>query len=201
MSQTVIGIFESNSQAEAAAEMLTANGLSREKIDVSTPDATRGRGDVTDEKNTLDSSMGRYFQRIFADTDLAMKYAAVAQQGAVVAVQSDTWPDAEKIADILDRCGAINVDERARLLEDSWTRDDRTRRSAGEDAPAVRTYPGVAEHEQPADSTLERSTTIQPQQRESLRLHSRIIERPVDSGQPVQKDGVDEYADLKDPNS
>jgi hypothetical protein len=184
MAQTVIGIFDSNTQAETAAEMLAVNGFSRERIDVSVPDATRGRGDVTDEVNTLNSSIGRFFQRVFADADQALRYAAVAQQGAVVAVQSENLPEAERIADLLDRCGAINVDERLRTLEDSWTRDDRTRKT-GTESPEVRTFTGVAEHEQPSDTRIERSDAIQPVQRESIRIRSRIVERPIDRAAPA----------------
>jgi hypothetical protein len=196
MAQTVIGIFDSNTQAETAAEMLAVNGFSRESIDVSTQDATRGRGDVTDEVNSLNSSIGRYFQRVFADADQALRYAAVAQQGAVVAVQAETYPEAERIADILDQCGAINVDERARTLEDSWTRDDRTRKSKpGTETPEVRTFPGIAEHEQPSDTTVERSAAVQPVQRESIRLRSRIIERPVDHGIPANNENTDIHTD------
>lgn len=188
MAQTVIGIFDYNTQAETAVEMLVAKGFNREKIDVSTQEQTAGRGDVTDEVNTLNSSIGRFFQRVFEDADQALKYAAVAQQGAVVAVQSDDYSESLKAADILDACGALNVDERSRMLEDSWTRDERTSgysKKEDVETPEVKVFPGVGEHEQPTVIKTVESPAIQPEQRESVRIKSRIIERPVSYGTPA----------------
>lgn len=189
MAQTVIGIFDYNSQAETAIEMLVAKGFNREKIDIATQEQTAGRGDVTDEVNTLNSSIGRFFQRVLEDADQALKYAAVAQQGAVVAVQSDDYSESLIAADLLDACGAINVDERTRMLEDSWTRDERTggysKKEEGQ-TPEIKVFPAIAEHEQPTTIRSEESTAIQPEQRESVRIKSRIIERPVSYGTPAR---------------
>lgn len=188
MAQTIIGIFDYNTQAETAVEMLVAKGFNREKIDIAPHEQTAGRGDVTDEVNTLDSSIGRFFQGVFEDADQALKYAAIAQQGAVVAVQSDEYSQSLQAADILDACGAINVDDRARKLEDSWTRDERTSgysKREGE-TPEVKRFSGIAEHEQPTLVHTEESTVMQPEQRESVRIKSRIIERPVSNGTPAR---------------
>jgi hypothetical protein len=126
MVQTVIGIFSESSKAECAVHELMDNDFDREHIDVSLPpDPVETRGDGTDENGVLDSRVGRYFMNVFGDTQLAMKYATVAQRGTVIAVLTHNYNDAIKAANILDECGALNVDEQFRVQDDALTREDR----------------------------------------------------------------------------
>lgn len=126
MVQTVIGIFNEGSYAECAVHELMDNNFDREHIDVSLPPApSETRGDGTDENGVLGSKVGRYFMNVFGDTQIAMKYATVAQRGTVIAVLTHNYSDAVKAASILDGCGALNVDEQFRVLDDALTRDDR----------------------------------------------------------------------------
>lgn len=126
MVQTVIGIFDESSKAECAVHELMDNNFDREHIDISLPpDPAETRGDGTDENGVLDSKIGRYFMNVFGDTQLAMKYATVAQRGTVIAVLTHNYGDAVKVAGILDACGALNVDEQFRVLDDAMTREDR----------------------------------------------------------------------------
>ena len=126
MVQTVIGIFNDSGNAECAVHGLMDNNFDREHIDISLPpDPAETRGDGTDENGVLDSKVGRYFLNVFGDTQLAMKYATVAQRGTVIAVLTHNYNDAVKAANILDECGALNVDEQFRVLDDGMTRSDR----------------------------------------------------------------------------
>lgn len=178
MAKTVIGIFETDDQAVAAADALVSGNFKRESIDIAKQELLKGRGDVTDEKNTLDSSIGKFFREIFPDTEVALRYAAVAQQGAMIAVQTDYAEDAVRAADILDACGAINVDERAKLLEDSWTRQDRT---AGYGNADVKVFPGVGEYDEISGSPVDRGTQVEERfvSTEGAKVRSRIVERPA----------------------
>jgi hypothetical protein len=126
MVQTVIGIFDGSGQAECAVHNLMDNNFDREHIDVSLPpDPAETRGDGTDENGVLGSKLGKYFINVFGDTQLAMKYATVAQRGTVIAVLTHNYNEAVKAANILDECGALNVDEQFRVLDDAMTRSDR----------------------------------------------------------------------------
>lgn len=122
----MIGIFDNKTEADAAVTKLIGQNFNREYIDVSIPEKHQGRGDITDENATLESKTASYFSRIFQQEADVAKYAAVAQQGVIVAVQTQNYTDATLAADILDEAGAINVDERIKVLEDSLTRADRT---------------------------------------------------------------------------
>src|SRR5687767_8514421 len=99
MTQTVIGIFENDAQALAAQDALVAQNFQSEQIDLATQNALRGKGDMTDEKNTLDSKAGKFFRSIFSDSTEALRYAAVAQQGAMLIVHVEDMDQAITAAD------------------------------------------------------------------------------------------------------
>ncbi len=125
MVQTVIGIFKDNEAATAAVQNLMDINIGREMIDVALPEKSESRADVTDEKGTLNSKIGRYFVQVFEDADLALKYASLAQRGVTLAVQTENYAEALAAATILDQSGALHVDEESRILEDSITRQNR----------------------------------------------------------------------------
>ncbi len=75
-------------------------------------------GDTTSRTSNHDSDdngITRFFKNLFGDDDDdADKYSRVAGRSqCIVTVHASTNDEAEEAADILDDCGAINVDERA----------------------------------------------------------------------------------------
>jgi hypothetical protein len=181
MAQTVIGIFESNIAAYRGVDNLVSNNFNRDYINISVPEESRGRGDVSDEKNTLYSKMGKYFSKVLGDNNEALKYAAVAQQGVVVSVQTDTYAEAEKAAAILDEAGALNVDERASILEDSMTREDRL---TGKNTPeSPEGWKGTA-------SSVDSRPDLPSGSRPQVNPRSRIIERPAGNSREVWNEQV-----------
>ena len=191
MAQTVIGIFQKNAEAQDAFARLVAQGFDRANINMAVPDPDESRGDATDEKNTMGSKIGNFFRSIFADTDEALRYAAVAQRGVTMAVHAETYEEAERIADILDACGALNIDESARVLEDSMTREDRKYNlKQGDDelnTPApdfnTRTSSNIA-----ADS--EREVPEDKRAKPVVRLRTRIVETPIGSNVRLREEQI-----------
>jgi hypothetical protein len=177
MAQTVIGIFDTYDQAELAVQNLISSNFSKEYIDISKAQEVEGRGDMTDEHNTLGSKAGVYFSKIFSNTDDVLKYASVAQRGVIVAVQTEWIEDAERAAAILDAYGAINVEERARVLEDSWTRQDRQI-----NAKDARERPDSA-YKEPTVKTTESPTP-------GILIRSRIVDRPIGNDLRVREETV-----------
>ena len=134
--QTVVGIFDSASEAQEAVDQLVSAGFSRDSIDVSAnttsgsystdtnatiPDRhTNTSGTMTEEvvddaKDTGDS-IGGFFKSLFGsddDDDNYRKHAEVGRRGSVVTVHAQSEDEAERAADILDDNGAVDVDERA----------------------------------------------------------------------------------------
>jgi hypothetical protein len=178
MGQTVIGIFETSLEAQKAVEGLIARNFNRENINVSTPNEHRGRGDITDENNILGSKTATYFRNIFDSEDDVLRYTAVAQQGVMVAVQTEIYENAVRAAEILNSFGAIDVNERSRLLEDSFTREDRTGGYDKNQNIQVKTFSGIAEHEKPSGTMVEKPSASD-MERGGVRMHSRIVERTI----------------------
>ena len=135
MSQTVIGFFDDASEARRAVEELRSSGFSNDRVDISsgqtgTTSNTSGKPD-TDDPNTVRSTPdgrtvdkeGRntnrftdFFNSLFggSDDDDAKRFSHVASRSnSIVTVHAQSKDDAERAADILDNCGAVDVDEKA----------------------------------------------------------------------------------------
>lgn len=189
MVQTVIGIFDTNQQAQATVEALVSANFRWDSINIALQEELKGRGDVTDEKSTQKSSVASFFRKIFNnDAGEAQRYAAVAQQGAMVVIHTNTREEAEIAAALMDAGGAINVDERARLLEDSWTRQDRM---AGYGDQSVKVFPGVAEYDK-TDDPVSQDTRVEERIVSSgdVRVRSRIVERPAGPDVRVREEQI-----------
>ena len=86
-------------------------------------------------------------------------------------VHTQTYDDAVVAADVLDDCGALNVRERSRMLEDGMTRDERLHGSG----PEIRVYPGINESDK--DATPAQLENERLGRKDSRRSNSSIIER------------------------
>ncbi|UFH54256.1 YsnF/AvaK domain-containing protein [Spirosoma sp. KNUC1025] len=134
--QTVVGFFDSSSEAQKAVDELVDGGFSRSNIDLSTnsesdtnspqnsldiPDrhantsGTRTEEVVDDVKDTGDS-IGGFFRSLFGgddDNDEYQKHTEVGRRSTIVTVHAQSEDEAEQAAAILDDNGAVDVDERA----------------------------------------------------------------------------------------
>ncbi len=111
--QTVIGVFDTMSQARSAKDALTKDGFDDAKVDVSKFGEHGTRS--TDYNDKHDSSIGNFFDNLFGGDDddaRRTKTRDVASRGTVVTVHTDSMDRAKKAATILDRFGAVDMDDR-----------------------------------------------------------------------------------------
>lgn len=110
MAQTVIGFFKEASDAQKAVSRLESKGISRAQVDVSKGEYLDGTAD-RDGRNT--NRVTDFFNKLFGhDSDDAKRYSTIGQSNVtIVTVHAPTKELAEKAADELDDCGAIDVDE------------------------------------------------------------------------------------------
>jgi stress response protein YsnF len=183
MSHTVIGIFEQNSEALQAKQSLIDLGFSSDNIDVNTSgysdSMTTGTTAVGSEthKDKDDDSIAGFFRNLFSsdddDDDERNKYIEAGRRGTIVTVHARSSEEAEQAAELLDRFGAVDVDEYAGRLNASGT-----------------TGSGSVTDSSVTDSTvdtdkiqvIEEDMEVGKREVETggVRLHSRIIERPVE---------------------
>ncbi|WP_083470346.1 YsnF/AvaK domain-containing protein [Rufibacter tibetensis] len=130
MAQTVIGIFDSSSEAQQAVQELKNIGLSDSNIDVSSASSSSssssssfGGGSSTSD-STYSSSFSSsndnggimgFFRSLFSDDDdSATTYSNVASHSdCIVTVHAQTDEEARRAAIILDQYGSVDVDQRA----------------------------------------------------------------------------------------
>lgn len=111
MAQTVIGIFDSASEAQQAVQQLISSGLNRNQIDISSQTATESRTSSGSVKN--DDNHSSFFKSLLDNDDEANTYSDVARRGSVVTVHAQSSEQAQSAARILDQYGAVDVNERA----------------------------------------------------------------------------------------
>ncbi len=141
MAQTVVGLFNSASEAQQAVQQLTSAGFVRDNVDVAAQPqggavaGSAGRNnDPSDYQNTsgtaaegavdataraagrAEDGIGNFFSSLFggSDNDDARAYTQVARGGSsVVTVHAASADEAGRARDILDQYGAIDVSEQA----------------------------------------------------------------------------------------
>jgi uncharacterized protein (TIGR02271 family) len=188
MAQTVIGFFDDQQDAQRAVERLQSAGIGRDRVDVSSGNTGTGgvgynRSGDTSSDSDREGGVSGFFKGLFGDDDEnADRYSRVASSSnSIVTVHAQTSDEAEQAADILDDCGAIDVDERAASV-------GYTSRSTGE----------VGER---TNLTAEGDTTIQrieenlevgkrQVERGGVRVRSRIVERPVEETVRLRQERV-----------
>lgn len=212
MAQTVIGIFDNRSNAEQAVERLVAQGYVRNDIDISMHSSERaysgGNNDSSsDSGDGLGDKISRFFSNLFDDEDESTRYTTIARSGTVVSVHTDSATMSARAAEILDECGAIDVDNE---------NDNSSSMTAADAEPAfgASVSPGtpiasadslnqdVTEDFSASDltddidnraiSVIEEDLQVGKREveRGGVRLRSRIVERPVEESLRLREETV-----------
>ena len=110
MGQTVIGFFKEPSDAQQAVGRLESKGIPQQNIQVSRSEYRDGTADL-DGRNT--NKFTDIFNKLFGhDSDDAKRYSTIGQSNVtMVMVHAASNDQAEEAADVLDDCGAVDVDE------------------------------------------------------------------------------------------
>jgi hypothetical protein len=206
MQQTIIGFFNSASEAESAVEKLKSSGFTQSDIDLSTEHFASYRGsespyDVSGEggyplsgsaseietplnedrirerkeiaSDEAGDSIGRFFRRLFDNREEAELYATVGRKSCIVSVYAESSLEAERARDIMDECGAVDVDERSRGFESrSTSRDDEPTPNSVHERRNTFTADGITE-----TNTAGESIDANEADFEKGRRRSRIVEQ------------------------
>ena len=201
MSHTVVGIFDSEVEAQEAKGYLVSNGFNQSDVDINT--AGVAADDTLDERvessamgvNTGNTgyaggiqpeqehndSIGGFFRSLFSGSDdedqMVNRHTAAGSRGVIVTVHTKSAEQAELAADILDDHGAIDVNDR-----------DTESGYKAKDGYATPT---------PAGSTgkidvMEETLNVGKREVETggVRLRSRIVERPVEESIRLRQEKV-----------
>lgn len=176
--QTVIGIFDYGIDAQMAAQQLEKSGIPSNKIDV----AVHGARDKSNaapqqqqpQNRDNDSRVGNFFNSLIDNRDESAKYSHAAQNGSIVTVHTSSEEEAKKVAQTLDKCGAIDVNERASQQRGAAS-------AKGNWTNSSASIPVVEENLQVGKREVETG---------GVTLRSRIIERPVEENLRLREEHV-----------
>jgi uncharacterized protein (TIGR02271 family) len=177
MTHTVVGLFESTAEAQAAMRELTEAGFAKEFIDFSNRLYEDGATSSTTTATSGTGGVSGFFNSLFGDDPaVAQSYTNVASDAeAILTVQTDSDERARQIAEILDRNGAFDVDERASQNQAQYAQSSETTQNTTTDNRTATTgdmkIPVIQENLQVGKQTVEQG---------GVRVRSRIIERPVE---------------------
>ena len=179
MAQTVVGLFDTQNQAQEAADALLSSGFSDSMVDLS----KGGAFDTTENSTVGDpaqSGVGKFFSSLFGSNENDVStYSDVAKRsGAIVTVHAGTAEEAQRAAQLMDAHGAIDVDAIADQMKSTNTPAGNTNDlKANEDL----TISVIEEELQVGKRVVETG---------GARIRSRIVERPVEESVRLREERV-----------
>jgi uncharacterized protein (TIGR02271 family) len=186
--QTVVGLFNSASEAQQAVQKLMSTGFIESNVDVAAHDAqtaqrmtggagSSGGGDAGD-------GISNFFSNLFGgnDNDDARAYTHVTRSGgSVVTVHAASAEEATRARDILDSCGAMDVHAQAQSQGYGMTGGAQGWAGNNEGQQTGQAIPIIEENLQVGKRT---------EQTGGAAIRSRIIERPVEEHVRLREEHV-----------
>lgn len=192
MNYTVVGIFDDKAEARQAMEELVQGGFVRENIDLSEANyageaSATTSGAATTTQGTGDS-ISNFFSNLFSDDEeQARSYTNVARDAdAILTVQADSEERARQVANIFDRNGAIDVDNRtAQYNQQQFSGTTGTEGHAAVDTQQNLTGEAVI-------PVIEEELRVGKREVEhgGVRVRSRVIEKPVEEHLRLREERV-----------
>lgn len=148
-----------------------------------------------DDDDSFGESIGRFFRNLFDNKEEAERFTSVGRTSSIVSVYAENSEQAERARDILDECGAFDVDERgSQYGSDNSLSDTReyTDREAGNPTDSDRRNTISADGTEQSLPVIEENLNIGKREVETggVRLRSRIFERPVEEKLRLRQERV-----------
>jgi len=136
MQHTLVAVFDNRSDAQSAMDELLASGFTRDNVYVSSADLTGQTGTSSYASSTVDTttttgttheegigaSIKHFFENLFgSDNDEHVtRYSSVVSAGQhVLTLTTTSEPEVERAADVIERFGPVDIDERHDLQGDA----------------------------------------------------------------------------------
>lgn len=176
MASTLAGVFDDFDDAERARERLASAGFRREAIQFTPERSAWGTGDATyGGRAEKQGGLRGFFALLFGtDEESHEHYSEAVRRGSVVVtVTLEDDSQIERATEILEDCGAIDVDERLEQWKATGytSYDERAKPLTREEIARERETLQVIQEEMKVGKRAV--------QRGSVRVHRRITETPV----------------------
>lgn len=179
MASTLVGVFDDYADAERAQERLSSAGIGRDAMQITPERSSWGGGDATwGGRAERPGGLRGFFASLFgSDTDDEAHghYSEAVRRGSVVltvTVQDDS--EVERASEILESCGAIDVDRRI----EHWQAGGYT----GYDSQAKPLTREEIARDRETLQVIQEDLKVGKRavQRGVVRVHRRVTERPVE---------------------
>ena len=216
MQHTLVAVFDNRSDAQKALEDLVASGFARTAVRLSEDDSSVGSSNTADtasEGTSIGASIRTFFADVFGserDRDIDLYSNAVNRGHFALTLQADSLPEVERAADIVERYGPLDIDEKSQ--EWGGYTGDTLRSSAGslnqsqslaqqssQQGSVQGSQPGASQQraEVAADGTHaipviqeELAVGKREVQRGGVRIYQRMVETPVNETVDLREEHV-----------
>jgi len=203
MATTLVGIFDDYAQAQKAVRELTHSGVKQGEISIARNEPS-GKGYTTygganSKDYTTGTSIGdkisNFFDGIFGtdiNDDERGVYAESVRRGSTIVVVNTDDAGTERAAEILNRAGALDVDQRhAQYRAAGYKKFDAKvpLYNAEQTKTEIQNYAGQEEIALPV---IEEQLAVGKRvvQRGGVRVHTRVTERPVEASVTLREEHV-----------
>jgi len=120
MQHTLVAVFDNRSDAQNAMDELLASGFARDNVNLSSADlsgtaTTTGATLGSTHEEGVGASIKHFFENLFGTNqdEHATRYSNAVTGGQhVLTLTTDSEPEVERAADLIERFGPIDIDER-----------------------------------------------------------------------------------------
>lgn len=221
MQHTLVAVFDNRSDAQKAMDDLLASGFNRSDLRLSeggTQTGTTASGTSLQEDESIGSSIKHFFTDLFgSDRSDRMEHynEAISRGHYVLTVTAPNEPEVERAADLVERYGPVDIDERSA----AWSAGSTAATTAGIGAgsmgagtqqqsaamsqQSLQTGQGPAQAStggsmQYANTESESIPVVQEElkvgkrevQRGGVRIYSHVVETPVDESVNLREEHV-----------
>jgi uncharacterized protein (TIGR02271 family) len=192
--KTVVGVFDDYRTAERASLELQNSGIPRVSIEVKSNFMTGAAGRSGESEHTHEGGISGFFHRLFGggDDEYGSHYAEAVRRGNAVVCVTAPAGQIERVTDILNSAGAVDIDRHIERYRDTgYERHD-------PGAPPYSYDEAVAErsrfrgNEGGSVPVVEENLDIGKRQvqRGGVRVHSRVVEQPVEESIELREEHV-----------
>lgn len=111
---TLVAVFDNNDDAQKAKADLLASGFGSSDVRLSAGVSRATSATTTDQDESIGDSISNFFSDLFgsgSDDRTGVYSDAVARGHCVLTVTTQTEPEVERAADLVERYGPIDIDE------------------------------------------------------------------------------------------
>jgi uncharacterized protein (TIGR02271 family) len=211
MQHTLVAIFDNRSDAQSAADELLTAGFAQLDVNVSSANTSTQTGSVTGTSavaaGTHDESIGasikHFFSNLFGDDDARAHHYAGAVTGGrhVLTVTTQSEPEVERAADMIERFGPVDIDERHDQTGSAASLDSNILAAGAIDGSSLGASVASATTQRDIQRNDQNGTVIpvvqeelavgkREVQRGGVRVYSRVVETPVNESVSLREEHV-----------